>query len=696
MDSDFPGAPESRYTLRVFGTPRLVAPGGEPVRLSARALAYLVYVHLARDGERTSTAIAAKLWGSKSARSLQDSLHHVRREIQVAAPGLLGRYQRDHRLVGRVECDADRIALASPAAGDRLAALEVLADGFLRGFEDPPGAQRFARWAQEQRQGYDAMFREQWAEAAEAAPAPERLVALGETGLRFDAAWVEAARLLVRGLVRMGRMDEAEERAQRFVSAAPQARTVLREELNAAHPPSPANDAAAAGDGAGRSGDVRPAPMPPGAANPPSSIRRRPRWRWAAAAAVLALALVAMRAISQRVLPSAACGERGYAARSAGQDYQPGTAVRPGQPFTKGWRLRNGGACAWSPGFYLRMEGARRDGMPWDGHLSRSQAQVRLGHGLAPGADWQAVVPMQAPIAPGSYEEFWSLRRADGSLVETDGAATFAASVVVLPARVAECRPGEARSGYVAVTVDAGRTFSPGDTVELGMSLRNRGDCAWPAGSRLSLRLPAGFTVVDSSHTRAGEPVPPRHIFTYTQRVVLPAAPGRYVVPTTLAGRGGERIAADSPGVRAIRVSVGRRDDYGKYRVCRPGELGPRFVSETIQDNAVVPVGGAFEKRWTLTNASPGLCAWAPGVTLNRAGGDSLSAGGRIRLDRVVLPGEVVTFSVPMRAPRSAGVYREDWDFRDWTGRTMNISQTATIWALIVAQAETERQRKTN
>src|SRR5215213_4535057 len=233
MVSEMPARPEGRYFLKVFGTPRLITPGGEPVRLSPRALAYLIYLRLARDDERTSTEIARKLWGSKSVRSLQDSLHHLRREIQLAAPGLIGRYQRDHRLLAEVECDVDRLAgISSPP--DRLDGLEVLADGFLRGFEMPPGGQRFTRWVEEQREDYDAAFREQWAEAAAADPAPGRLVALGELGLKFDAASLDAARLLVRGLVRTGRREVAEERAQRFVAEVPHARSLLRAELNAA------------------------------------------------------------------------------------------------------------------------------------------------------------------------------------------------------------------------------------------------------------------------------------------------------------------------------------------------------------------------------------------------------------------------------------------------------------------------------
>jgi hypothetical protein len=81
------------------------------------------------------------------------------------------------------------------------------------------------------------------------------------------------------------------------------------------------------------------------------------------------------------------------------------TILRPGQAFTKTWRLRNTGTCAWSTSYKLVHD---------SGATLGGAASVRLAQAVARNGSVDISVPLAAPSAPGTYSGFWRLADASG------------------------------------------------------------------------------------------------------------------------------------------------------------------------------------------------------------------------------------------------------------------------------------------
>ncbi len=80
--------------------------------------------------------------------------------------------------------------------------------------------------------------------------------------------------------------------------------------------------------------------------------------------------------------------------------------LQPGQPFTKGWRLRNVGTCPWTTGFNLafafgNVPAAQMGGQP-----------IPVTRNVNPGETFDFQVNLIAPVAPGTYQGFWNMRNA--------------------------------------------------------------------------------------------------------------------------------------------------------------------------------------------------------------------------------------------------------------------------------------------
>lgn len=81
-----------------------------------------------------------------------------------------------------------------------------------------------------------------------------------------------------------------------------------------------------------------------------------------------------------------------------------GTAMTPGQVFTKTWRVRNEGTCTWGDGYTLGFS---------KGHSMTAVTSVPIPR-TAPGATADVSVLLTAPTTPGAYEGHWSLRNPEG------------------------------------------------------------------------------------------------------------------------------------------------------------------------------------------------------------------------------------------------------------------------------------------
>ncbi len=80
--------------------------------------------------------------------------------------------------------------------------------------------------------------------------------------------------------------------------------------------------------------------------------------------------------------------------------------MKPGQAFTKGWRMRNSGTCVWTTSYklafsYGNVPAAQMGGQP-----------IPVTKNVNPGETFDFQVNLVAPVAPGTYQGFWNMRNA--------------------------------------------------------------------------------------------------------------------------------------------------------------------------------------------------------------------------------------------------------------------------------------------
>lgn len=81
------------------------------------------------------------------------------------------------------------------------------------------------------------------------------------------------------------------------------------------------------------------------------------------------------------------------------------TTMKPGQTFTKTWRVRNNGTCAWESGFKFNFIGGE----------AMSGATLTLDKAVNPGTETELSVAMTAPNASGSHRGNWRMATAAGA-----------------------------------------------------------------------------------------------------------------------------------------------------------------------------------------------------------------------------------------------------------------------------------------
>ncbi len=94
------------------------------------------------------------------------------------------------------------------------------------------------------------------------------------------------------------------------------------------------------------------------------------------------------------------------------------TELEPGTAFTKTWRMRNSGTCAWEPGTAWSFDsGDKMDGP--------DSVDVRV---TEPGDTTDIAADLTAPSTPGTYTGYWQMRRPNG---EALGARSFVRIIVI-------------------------------------------------------------------------------------------------------------------------------------------------------------------------------------------------------------------------------------------------------------------------
>jgi hypothetical protein len=84
-----------------------------------------------------------------------------------------------------------------------------------------------------------------------------------------------------------------------------------------------------------------------------------------------------------------------------------GTTMAPGATFTKTWRLKNVGQCAWSTSYQLVF---------FSGEQMGAAASAAFPQNVAVGQTVDISINMTAPSAAGSYRGYWMFKNASGTL----------------------------------------------------------------------------------------------------------------------------------------------------------------------------------------------------------------------------------------------------------------------------------------
>lgn len=101
-----------------------------------------------------------------------------------------------------------------------------------------------------------------------------------------------------------------------------------------------------------------------------------------------------------------------------------GEELKPEQAFTKTWRLKNAGSCAWGAGYTLVF---------FNGDRMSASPELVLGATVNPGQLADISVVLRAPKEPGAYAGYWMLRGPDGVLfgIGSDAQSSFWVKIVV-------------------------------------------------------------------------------------------------------------------------------------------------------------------------------------------------------------------------------------------------------------------------
>ena len=83
--------------------------------------------------------------------------------------------------------------------------------------------------------------------------------------------------------------------------------------------------------------------------------------------------------------------------------------LNPGETFTKGWRIKNTGTCAWDSTYLLIPDGGNVPDARMGGQPTPIQGTV------APGETYDMKVDLVAPTKPGTYQGFWKMQNGAGT-----------------------------------------------------------------------------------------------------------------------------------------------------------------------------------------------------------------------------------------------------------------------------------------
>jgi hypothetical protein len=163
-----------------------------------------------------------------------------------------------------------------------------------------------------------------------------------------------------------------------------------------------------------------------------------------------------------------------------------GANYKPGDKFTKTWRIRNTGSCDWNRGFLLTFIGGDSFGA----------ANKTIDQKIPAGGIMEISIAMTAPNLPGTNSSYWQLAtdtgKPFGSLLGVTITLPAAAQTTTTPT-------GCLNAALVSQSPASGAEIKQGDDFTATWVLQNTGSCEWNSDFKITF---VGGNVLGSDSTK--------------------------------------------------------------------------------------------------------------------------------------------------------------------------------------------------
>ncbi len=137
------------------------------------------------------------------------------------------------------------------------------------------------------------------------------------------------------------------------------------------------------------------------------------------------------------------------------------TVLRPGERFTKTWRLQNAGTCTWTSNYALVW---------FSGEQLDAPLSVPLSGNTDPGQSVDLSVEMKTPDAEGTYQGWWKLRNPAGDLfgIGPNSDAAFWVRIIAEGIPISSVSPTITETASPTITPTPGIQVSGSVTLQFG------------------------------------------------------------------------------------------------------------------------------------------------------------------------------------------------------------------------------------
>jgi hypothetical protein len=105
-----------------------------------------------------------------------------------------------------------------------------------------------------------------------------------------------------------------------------------------------------------------------------------------------------------------------------GENVPDGTILKPGQQFTKTWKIKNDSGCTWDTSYKIVF---------WDGNVMGGGYVYNFPQQALPGDIVDVPLVLTAPMEDGNYQSFWKLQTPGGSSFGVGYDTAFWADIIV-------------------------------------------------------------------------------------------------------------------------------------------------------------------------------------------------------------------------------------------------------------------------